>query len=470
MITDTKSGTTTNYAADSAFVMAQAEVIHGGVHYYEAPAGASAAEIFEVGVRQLNGGMPENARESIGKAVMDGGLTGNKVCFHWQLALVSGRTRQEVPEQDITTLRQVPQTCNMAGTDDWADGARIICRLLESVERPDEDLRPLLKDLDALADLQKSMILRHLQLFLDGPLKNEMWRRALDGARKNRLANCRAERVWKFFEPAPAGTRLREPQPPDVPIATRVQALAATAILITAGTHIAHLLVKELRVVALLAYLLSVGGGYAAARAGTEWRFRLERLRAKEREYSAYQRRPQNAPSGGFAHKVDQRLDHYFARYVPRDASRATWMAETAGIRKIIRDEIVDIYREQRTGVDRIIWLIRYRVSDVRRRWENGTLWDYRRELDTPPATKVKTILGLTALGLGMALVLEDAVRVDPPSAIRSAVFALAAGAIAGRAWLRIVLERRRYKADSAETERTRRARPCVHRDPRLPR
>ncbi|MFG2088526.1 MULTISPECIES: hypothetical protein [unclassified Spirillospora] len=447
------NGTTTNYAGDSAYVGVQAGVVHGDVYVYETPAGASPAEMLEIGVRLLAGGIPGKARELIGRAV-DGGLTGSRVCFHWQLALVSGRTRHEMPQEHLTMLHRAPGTCNATGDDAWADGVRTLCRLLESAQQPDEDLRPLLKDLDGLADPQRSMILRHLQLFLDGPLENQMWRRALDSAQQKQTANGRADRVWKFFEPKPARPRVREPRPPDLPTGTWVQALVSTAVLTAAAIHIAYLLVRELQAVALLAYLLSVGGGYCAARGGVEWRFRIERRRAKDAQYAPWAR-TRSAPSGGFADKVGRRLDHYFARYVPRDTGRSVWLAETAGIRRCLREEIVEVYREQRIGVERISWLIRYRVSDVRTRWENGTLWNYRQELATPPVSMLLTVLGVALLVPGVTWTLKVAVQIDPLSAVRTAAFALPAGLIAAHAWLRIVLEHRRYAADLAEKART---------------
>ncbi|MEU8804440.1 hypothetical protein [Spirillospora sp. NPDC048819] len=157
----------------------------------------------------------------------------------------------------------------------------------------------------------------------------------------------------------------------------------------------------------------------------------------------------------GFAGHVDQRFANYFARYVPRNTSTAVWLAETAGIRKNLRDEIVEVYREQRIGVERIAWLIRYRVSDVRTRWENGTLWSYRQELAIPPATTVMTMLGLTMLVLGGARTLVSAAQIAPLSTVRSTAFALLASVIAAHAWLHVVLERRRYEADIAEKRRT---------------
>ncbi|GAA4105804.1 hypothetical protein [Actinomadura miaoliensis] len=446
--------TTTNYAGDSAHVGVQAATVHGGVHIYSLPADASPAEKFETGVSLLDGGIPGKARHLIHEAVM-GGHIGNKVCFHWQLALVSGRTPHEMPEEDIALLRQAPFMCRVTGGDAWADGVNTVRRLLDSARQPDADLRPLLKDFDGLGDPQRAMILRHLELFLDGPLKDQMWHRALQSAREHQMADDRADRVWKFFEPKPTPPRTRAPRPPEITVGTWIKAVAATLVFTVAVLHIGYLLARELQGFALLAYLLSIAGGYYAARGGLEWRYRAERRRAKDEEYEPPRARTTGAPSGGFANRVDQRFDYYFAKYVPRDTSRSVWLAETAGIRKSLRDEIVEIYREQRIGVEKINWLIRYRVSDVRRRWENGTLWNYRQELATPLATKVLTILGLAVLALGATRAVENAMEVAPVSAGRSATVALMAGVIGALTWLRIVLEHRRHAADEAESRQT---------------
>lgn len=446
--------TTANYAADSAFVGVQAATVHGGVHIYSLPANASPADKFDLGARLLDGGIPGKARQLIGDAIM-AGHRGNKVCFYWQLALVSGRTRQEMPDEDLAWLRQAPAICHVTGGDAWADGVKTVCRLLEAARQPDADLRPLLKDFDGLGDPQRAMILRHLELFLEGRLKDQMWRRAMTGARENQMAGDRAYRVWKFFEPKPARPRTREPRPPDIPAGTWVKAVTATAVFAVTVIHIGYVLARELEGFALLAYLVSAAGGYGAARGGLEWRYRAERRRAKDEEYAPTRARKASAPSGGFANKVDQRFVYYFAKYVPRNTSRSAWLAETAGIHKSLRDEIVDVYREQRTGVEKINWLIRHRVGDVRKRWENGTLWNYRQELATPMATKALTILSLAVLALGATRALERAVRIAPASAGRSAAFALVAGVIGTLAWQHIVLERRRHAADVAERART---------------
>lgn len=144
--------TATNYAADNAQIGVQAAIVHGDVHHYALSANASPAERFEIGVRLLDGGMSDRARQLIREAVVDG-HRGSEACFYLRLALVSGRTRHEMPPEDAEILWNAPRLCHVSGGDAWADGVKTIGRLLEAARLPDADMRLLLKDLDGLPSL-----------------------------------------------------------------------------------------------------------------------------------------------------------------------------------------------------------------------------------------------------------------------------------------------------------------------------
>lgn len=445
--------TTTNVAGDSAHIGVQAGTVHGDVSVYTTFADDPPERKCETGVRFLDGGIPGRAWQLINEAVMTGYRT-DEACFHWLLALVSGRTRRELSEEEVGLLRAAPGRFQLADDNAWADGVQAVYRLLDSAEKPEADVRVML-EFDGLGHVQRAMILRHLELFLDGPLKDQMWYRAFTRAEQDQMAGDRTERVWKFFEPVPAGPRERKTRPPVIPASIWIQAVTATAVLTMAAAYIGHLLAREGRFSVLAAYALSVTGAYLGARDGVEWCFRTVRRHAKDREYGVPRQRGTGTPPGGFARGVDQRFDHYFAVYVPSGVDRATWLAATAGIRKSMRDEVVETYQEARVGVERISWLIRHRVGDVRKRWEKGTLWKYREELATPPSVKIVTILGLAALTGGGIWVVGDALLISPLDVSCSVVLVLMGGWGAARAWLSIVLERRRSAADAAESGRT---------------
>ena len=445
----------TNVAGDSANVGVQAGVVHGDITSYTISPDPSPEEKFELGMHYLDGGMRQKAWHLISEAVAADYRTG-KACFYWLLALVSGRTRNELSGEDAEMLRTRRDRLRLTGDDEWAAGVRAIHRLLDFAEKPQGDIGVVLGSFEGLGDAQRARILRHLALFLDGPLKDQIWDRALKKAQDEQTNKWRKERVWKFFEPDPARPRPRNVKEVEIPLSTRLQRVAGSIALAVAAAHIGYLLLRAGQDDAILAYLLSVTGGYLTARDGVEWHSRTVRLQEKEAEHAQPSRRGSNAPSGGFADNVDQLFEHYFGSSVPDGVDRQFWLAQTAGIRKSIRDELVDVYREQRTGADSLEWLVRHRVSDVRTRWNDGTLWAYRQELATPLPVKARAILGTAALAVGGIWAAAGAAHAGPLNTIGSMVIALFAGYVAVRAQAYVVLENLRHKADKAESERIR--------------
>lgn len=445
----TQDPTLSNVAGDYAQVGVQASVVHGDVNYMISP-DPSPMEKFEAGVRYLDGGMARRAWQLINEAVVDHHRTA-KVCFYWPLALLSGRTRRELSNDELILLRNRDRLLPITGEGPWADGARMIRRLLDAAEQPGADIRLLLKEFDALPNLQRSTILRHLELFLEGQLNDELWHRRLQRAVDEQTGNDRQDRVWKFFQPTPAGPQVREPGPLTIPISAWLQAVAGAIVLVAGAVPIGYLLTRSGRIPELLAYLMSIVGGYFACRDGAEWHFRYRRRRAKDDVYGMPPLRTNTPPAEGFARRVDQRLEYYFAKRVPRGFDSASWLRWTVGIRKSLRDEIVGAYGETWRGVDKINWLIRHRAEDVKTRWENGTLWNYRHELATPPLVQAATVLGAMAFGLGAYWAARGALAADPLYAVSSLVLVTMGAWLAGRAFLRITLRRRWHDADKSE-------------------
>ncbi|MEV5410015.1 hypothetical protein AB0K60_14410 [Thermopolyspora sp. NPDC052614] len=449
-----------NMAADSAQVAVQAAVVHGDVNYV-VPADPSPRERFEAGARHLDGGMPQTAWRLIHDAVVRGHRT-DEVLFHWLLALLSGRTRRELSAEEATQLRDVDRLFPAVGEGPWADGVRTIRRLLDAAARPDADIRLPMKEFDELPETQRAMILRHLELFLEGPLNDQMWRLRLERAAAEQMSGNRAKRVWTFFQPSPGETRVRPPQSVAISAGTWAGAVGGTIVLAAATAHIGALLVQGGRTAALVAYALSVVSGWLAFRDGAEWRFRTARRRAKDAEHGEWHgngfgfsgRRRPAPPADGFARQVDRRFEYYFAKYVPEGVERKDWLEWTAGIRASLRDEVADAYRDTGVAVNRINWLIRYRTGRVVARWTDGTLWDYRRALAVPATMRATAVLGTVTCVISTILAARGAIQVSSFEAVRSLVLIVAAGWVAGRSGMRVVIERRRYAADVHESNR----------------
>jgi hypothetical protein len=192
-------GATTNIAGRGAIVGLQAQAVHGDVTI-ELPPDASPQDKYDRGVFWLNGGVPEKASQLIEEAIV-GGLKGSEVGFHWLLAQLSGKTLHQLSEETLSKLRAMPEHIRRSGDNVWSDGLEMILKLLgplnlgQNADAHDGYLHAALKELDRLATEQRTKILRHLELFLEGPLQDEMWERAVSEAERQRCDHDRAGRA-----------------------------------------------------------------------------------------------------------------------------------------------------------------------------------------------------------------------------------------------------------------------------------
>ena len=445
--------TSANVATDSN-IGVQAQTVHGDVTVYQLASDPSPKEKYEVGVCYLDGGMPTRARQLISEAVMLGYVTG-EARFHRLLALLSGRTLQQLSPEDLSELRAARVQSPNQAYGPWNDGLRVINHLLDAVKDPDANIDVILKEFDALGQGQRARILRHLEPFLQGPLKNQLWSRAIKRVEVERMAHQRQDRVWRFFQPQPARPRVRQPSPVTITTVTWLCAGAGTGIFVAAAGYLGMLIVwGGIRAFPILAYLLSIFSGSACLWYGMEWRYRVERRRAQDKVYLMPRQRITHAPPGGFASVVDRLFNQYFNRYVPRNTTRQSWMEGTAGIRQSLRNKTVEAYRETRVDAQTIAWYIRHQVVVVRQQWEAGTFLAYRDQLRTPMSTRAAFILGLAILTPSSACAIGGALLASPLRGAAATILVTANGWMAVSAWLRVIVERRRFAAESEETAR----------------
>ncbi|GLY20940.1 hypothetical protein [Micromonospora sp. NBRC 101691] len=440
----------TNVADGSATVGFQAHTVHE-VSFYQVAPDDPPEKKYQTGVRCLAGGIPTRARLLFEHVIAAGHGT-SKVRFHWFLALLSDRSLHDLATQDTTALRAA-RSQPVRDDDEYAEGLRIVHRLLDAVSTPNADHGPLLKDLDRLPPDQHDKILRHLHLVIDGPLQDQLWRLEISRVLTRRLAADRQQRVWKFFQPVPAGPRVAPVPPNATQPGAHLLAWVATSVFAAAALHLGWILVQHGAVGAAVAWLVAAGGGYVAAWQGREWGVRAYRSSASGHDHRPWHR-TQQPPPGGFTHQVDNLFQHYFARYLPYGQDRHTWMQRTAGIRKELRDEVVEIYREQRVTAPQVAWLIRYLASDVRSRWERGTLFSRQDDQHARPGNGTAAALGLAALGVGGLWTAAAAMAVAPLAGLTTLVLLLGGGAVAARTWLHILVEERRHAADLLDRER----------------
>lgn len=441
-----------NVATGQSSVGMQIGVVHG-LTMYTLPEGATAAQTFEVGIGYLDGGMAQTARQYIDQARSDGLLTA-KVWFYWLLALLRGRTARQLSPEDLTQLDVARERCQGIAGDEWADGVRIIFRLLDAQSAADADVRVIIKEFDDLGQRLRYNILRHLELFLKGSLEDQMWEREHARARDEQFSAGRNDRAWMFFQDTPVGPRVREPAEPELTTIQRTNTALATFVFVGAVCYLGWLLLSHGNIAGLLAFSASVFGGYFAATEGLVWRSDLAWLQAKDKEWRTPQRTATKPPRNGFADQVDSKFDRYFAKYLPHGADKDSWMSKTAGIRKHLRDEIVGIYRDSPPSADSVAWLIRYRVRQVSATWHRGDLTGYRDGLRTKPRTKAVCGIGLSFFVLGGCGTVALVVPLDPIRVIGILIIMTVFGFYAARKWLQIGLGKRRYAAEKEESGR----------------
>ncbi|HWS37030.1 MAG TPA: hypothetical protein VN408_30340 [Actinoplanes sp.] len=438
----------TNIAEDDAHVAQQIGVLHVDGDYVIRPE-TSPQELFDIGARYLDARIPEEARRLIEEAVARGLPLDEKVQFFRLVALLSGRTLHHLDGGDLDQLTAVCDSIRDLGPETpWTSGLRCVLHLVGGAVSSEPDL--VVKEIEELPSRQQDLILNHLGVLRDGPMEDRMWQLAVDLARDTQMSADRNDRMWIFFQPQPAPPRIRPVRPMTVVPGDWLKLVAGAATFLGAIGWAGLLLWKHGAVMPILAYLVLLLSIAVFVVHGAEWYSRIRRVRDKDAEFHTPQRESPGA-ADGFARRVDRLFDDYFGRYVPHDTERYVWTSQTAGLRQVLRDELVEIYRDQRINGDQIAWLIRHLVSEVRRGWENGQLWAYRERLRTPAPVKARCISGLAVAAVATIGVVPAVVRMSPLAGAACTVLALVSAGLATAGGFRITAERRRVQADTVE-------------------
>jgi hypothetical protein len=414
---------------------------------------ASPDATYRAGVENLKSGNPRMARKLIWDAMMSDRV-GNDVLFHWLVAMLSGRTIRQFSSEEIDQLKLSRTRYEEAGGDAWADGVRLIYRLLNSVpsfatgtehRTAETDMSLLVEQFEDLGEEQRDMVRPHLELFLSGRLENEMWRRKLQLAQSRQLADDRPGRAWMFFQPIPAEVLLPLPPPEGISAAHRLTKGASACLFALATGYLSWELLRHGAFLGLLGYVVALAGGAAAAH--LEWRFLTGRSDLKNEMIRVANQPAPRSAGDELAGQVDKLFNRYFVRYAPDKAERELWEAAAAGIRKFHRKEITEMCQVSGISANKVAWLIRYEVRQLKQCWQNETLHEYRRQHLPRPATVADRRTGRAVLILAelcvfvvlRAHLLADAVAVS---------VAVPSAFCVWRCRLRVNLERRRYDAD----------------------
>ncbi len=452
---------TTNTADHGSTVGIQGEhVINSTV--YQIVNDASPKEKYEVGIRYLEGGSPSDARKWIGEAIAHGYDNG-EVRFHWVLAMFSKRSYRDLTLVERGQLKHTSEHLHNYADDEWKRALQAICDLLDCLNDVTRDTGVALKELESLPAHQFAKIMRYLDLVLTGGVKDALWSQTRELAEHAQFGDDRLDRVWAYFHPEPIEPRVRRPISESTTTGDRLAVGTGSALLALAVGYLGWSITVHPAPLPLLACALGLAGAYVGARNGLDWRYQAARLKAKERAHHG--RRNLDVDNReSFAAQVSRSFKHYFAKYLPTGVDRDRWSKDTNDIRNALRDEVVELYRDSKVDIGEVNWLIRHMVGDVRKRWQAGTLRQYREQYRTTVTTKVWCAGSLAVMTCSALFVVITAIRADPLPATAATLVALVGAKTAVTRWLDIICERRRFFEELEESEQALDERRAAHR------
>lgn len=450
-------------AAYDSNVGIQAGIVHNSNVYFVHP-DASPKEKYRVGVRLLEDGISSRAREVITDAIA-GGYDGAEVRFHWVLAVLSARTYQDLTAEEVQRLRYASGLLRTYAEDEWKEALRVTFDLLAVLSTAGGETGPVVKQLQDLPHRQHNAILRHLDLMLTGGLKDDLWAETRERAGAERFGNDRAKRVWAYFAPDPIGARAVQPRPSNA-AAARAALPARTFLFIVSSALFWALALMADPATAIVELAVALGAGLTAARSGVRWWGQRPRLDLTAGTPVPHAGDPATAEDG-FTKSVRHSFDHYFSVRTPHEFTPDAWLAHTTQIRGSLAAEIADLYRESRTGVDKVDWLIRYLAEDARTRHNNGTLFDHESQDRTPLRTKALTVVALAVLGITALTTLGTAVSgAASPQRLWAFLAVLGAawsGLTAASLWLDVQSEKLRLARETQKYRDQLAARQAAH-------
>lgn len=412
---------------------------------------ASPEQKFEVGCRHLENGNPSAARENINAAIA-GEYDGPSVRFHQVLALLSKRSRRDLTDDELQQLATAEAKLSEAEEGEATSALRTVFTLLNFELYTDEDTVTVRDALARTTPHCQRKIRDHLKFVIAGAVKDEFWSEIVADAEKQQESYDRRGRVWAYFHPKPARPRLFEPEPVTTTGPAWAHAIAGSVLFAWSIARLGWASLQQVELLPTVSFVLMLLAGFFAVYEGSRWRYRALRLRVKDQLYGPGSL-PNCPPDGGFANAVDNDFRYYANKYAPSGHNRERWLLDTAGIRRTLRDEICERYRESRISAEEVRWLVRFHIRDIRRKWLKGELFDYRRQYRTPLVSRAWCLLGCAVFGVTAAVTVSHAFETDPLAAMIATLLSVAGGRSAVLGWFAIVSEWKRFGEDRSEYE-----------------
>jgi hypothetical protein len=435
---------------------AVADTIHGGVHnnYFQVPADASPEEKFEAAVQFLDSGQATTARRYLDEAIVEFPGSG-RVGFFWLLAFFSRRTYPELtPEERERAARELKRISELP-MNRWSAAIEVIRRLFLA-RYSASDTAPaatgVMADLDRLSPAKRDAIFRHMERMLQGSVKDEVWDRDVEQARGSQMAGDREQRVWKFFEAEPRAPRTRPVCEPDVSAVLLALARVTAVVVLVTSAVLGWLTVQRDDNTAIVALVVALSAAGLGLRFGSDWQFHVTRQRSHDQESRTIRSSRQAARPRGFATEVSRSYLRYVKRYAPADdRERESWINESYRPLCRMRNDLVEAYRDQKSTVEEIRWLIRFQVRDLQRRWAADEPLHRRPVVPghLPLLTGVSWLVALVSL----LWVAQSAMRQELLLGAGVTAGLLVSGVLGARIGMRILAEGRRFDAETLDRE-----------------
>ena len=403
------TGSTNNYAAAGSNIGIQANEVRNSTIYLVTRE-SSPQRRYEVGVRYLEDGAPRKAEDLISQA-MSQDFDNAEVRFHWVLAMFSKRSFRDLTDSERGRLDTAVEKFDFYPPDNRFTGAlQAIGSLVRLLGRDDHTDEVTARDVEAVEEEIVNLPLdladkvnQHLDLLLSGATKTRLWRKTCARAKEERFGNDRAKRAWTYFEVDPKEPRLPSPREDISGPEVHPADLAGVGAFILFSAMLGWRSMVSGNLGAIFAFLVLVAAGAVAVRDAYVWRYRSDRIALLARRH--FGDGLPDAPMEGdeFAPRVRRTVRRYFSKYRPPDMDANEWLRETAGVRARLSAELAETYREQRTSVDEIRWLIRFHAIDIRKRYLAGTLFDFA-DSDRVSPLQMARCVGLAIVALVAAI------------------------------------------------------------------
>ncbi|MBB3051238.1 hypothetical protein FHS23_002261 [Prauserella isguenensis] len=421
-------------------------VVHTSTHYH-LDGGASYEDLLREAITMLDTRARTKAIEYLHDARAKRDTT--EARFYLAIALLSNRSFRDLKEHEEQELLGLTRFLNWYDDQRWKPALSLVCELARRHRNGETGGEHLVGQINELGPIQKRLIDDHLRHVLDGESRERLWAARHQDARNRRIENDRRSRVWAYFCAKPANARARTPRPDATTLDDLVRARVWLAVFTVSATYIGWLTVSTTNLLMAAIFLLAVGSTFVGVRCGVDWHYRSRRVAGKDRQYTfdPFKRRSDS----GFAGDVTFYFDRYFRRYAPEGVDEHVYLKEVAGFKAFLRDEIVEIYREQKVGCSNVRWLIRDLAKEVQSRYEDRKLHAYHERYRTPTAIKRWCVLGVLSAAAGWITTVVQLSSLSPLRTTIAVLIAATAGAVSMLRWDHIVLERRRAFDDRVE-------------------